>query len=129
MDNIILNSTIAGTRNENANNYSINEQVIGTWIDGKNIYRKVVPVVITGSTPHGISNMDVLVNYSLTWYDTTDNAWYDRMRLWDDAYGIALEMDINETNIEIGSSKYNTIDWNTRTTKAYAVLEYTKTTD
>lgn len=110
-------------------NYSTTEQVVGNWINGKALYRKVIPVTITGVTPHGITNIDILVNYSLTWYDTVDNMWYDRMRLWEESYGIALEMNIGSDNIHIGSNRYNSIDWTSRTSKAYAILEYTKTTD
>ena len=33
---------INGTKNENENNYSTNEVKIGTWIDGKPLYRKVI---------------------------------------------------------------------------------------
>ena len=127
-----INEEVVGSREQiTANNatYSTSEQVIGTWINGKNIYRKVVPVTITGVTPHGISNMDVLVKYSLTWYDIVDNAWYDRLRLWEDNYGVAMEMNVTNTDISIGTNRTNTIDWASRTSKAYAILEYTKTTD
>ena len=45
--------------------YSTDEIVVGTWIDGKPIYRKVVNVG-SGSGifthPHGISNLDIVVN-------------------------------------------------------------------
>ena len=115
-------------------NYSISEQVVGTWINGKPIYRKVVPVTLPSgtnatSTAHGISNMDILVNYSLNWYDTIDGTWYDRFRLWEESYGVALEMSIDGTNINIFANKTNPVDWTSRTSKAYATLEYTKTTD
>ena len=120
--------------NEYCDYYDTNERIVGRWYNGKPVYRKVVPVTLpsgTGSTStaHGISNMDTLVNYSLTWYDTLDGAWYDRFRLWEGSYGIAMEMNINGTNINIGSNKTNTINWTSRTSKAYATLEYTKTTD
>ena len=120
--------------NEYCDTYSTDEKIVGKWTNGKPVYRKVVPVTLpsgTGSTStaHGISNMDTLVNYSLTWYDTLDGAWYDRFRLWEGSYGIAMEMNINGTNINIGSNKTNTINWTSRTSKAYATLEYTKTTD
>jgi microcystin-dependent protein len=120
--------------NQYCDYYDTNERIVGKWTDGKPVYRKVVPVTLpsgTGgtSTAHGISNMDTLVNYSLTWYDTLDGAWYDRFRLWEGSYGIAMEMNINGTNINIISNKTNTINWTSRTSKAYSILEYTKTTD
>ena len=120
--------------NEYCEVYSTDEKIVGRWTDGKPVYRKVVPVTLPSgtngtNTAHGISNMDTLVNYSLTWYDTLDGAWYDRFRLWEGSYGIAMEMNINGTYISIGSNRTNTINWTSRTSKAYATLEYTKTTD
>ena len=114
---------------KNANSYSKEETKIGTWIDGKPIYRKVVPVVITGTTAHNIDNLDTLVNYDLMWYDDNDNVWYNRFRLWEQSYGVGLEMNINSNDINIGSNKYNSIDWTKRTSRGFAILEYTKTTD
>ena len=114
---------------KNANSYSKEETKIGTWIDGKPIYRKVVPVVITGTTAHNIDNLDTLVNYDLMWYDDTDNVWYNRFRLWEQSYGVGLEININSNDINIGSNKYNSIDWTKRTSRGFAILEYTKTTD
>lgn len=114
------------------NGYSTDEKRIGTWVDGRPVYRKVVPVTLPSkegntSTPHGISNMDTLVNYSLTWYDILEDAWYDRFRLRESTYGVAMEMNINRTNILIITNKTNNIDWRSRTSKAYSILEYTKT--
>ena len=62
-------------------------------------------------------------------YDTSDGAWYDRFRLWEESYGVAMEMNIDGTYINILANKTNSIDWSSRTSKAYATLEYTKTTD
>ena len=123
--NIIKNSTTYS---------STSEKIIGTWIDGKPVYRKVVPVTLPAynqptSSTHGIANMDVLVNFSLHWYDTSDGAWYDRFRLWEESYGIAMEMNVDGTNVNINTNKTNSIDWTSRTSKAFAILEYTKTTD
>lgn len=60
--------------------YSTSEQAVGTWIDGKTIYRKVVTVtspsfsVADHTYAHGISNFDDLVDlrtlFNLGW-DTT----------------------------------------------------------
>ena len=46
-------------------NYSTEEKIIGKWIDGKPIYRKVVNVGSGSGNfthPHGISNLDIIVN-------------------------------------------------------------------
>ena len=58
----------------NKNNYSLGEQKIGTWIDGKPLYRKVVTysTKITSGTvqiPHGIGNLDTVIkcDYMAKW--------------------------------------------------------------
>ena len=110
--------------------YSEEEKVIGRWIDGRPIYRKViVRETLIGIAPHNITAMDNLINYSLKWYDTTDKVWYDRFRLYDDSYGIAMEMYVSTDFIYIYTSRYNEINWNARTSNIYVILEYTKTTD
>ena len=44
--------------------YSTNETVVGTWYDGKNIYRKVIkfPVIKHGMT--ALTNVDHIINVS-----------------------------------------------------------------
>ena len=109
--------------------YSTEEQVIGTWIDGKPIYRKVVSI---GSLPsnqsitvnHNISNIKNIVNSSLNWFDTIDNAWLHNSR-WDSPT-VRISYNINSTQIWIDGAGSN---WGGRTKDAYATIEYTKTTD
>lgn len=48
-------------------NYSTTEQIIGTWIDGSNVYEKTINVgTITTNTTvaHGINNLDTIIDYS-----------------------------------------------------------------
>ena len=60
--------TVTGIRDKvsdaekNFNKYSTTEEVIGTWIDGKNIYRKVIkfPVIKHGMTV--LTNVDHIIN-------------------------------------------------------------------
>lgn len=74
--------------------------------------------------------MDVLVNYSLNWYDTKDKIWCNIFRLWEDTYGVGMKVTcVTATSVNISTNKTNTINWSNRTTKAYVILEYTKTTD
>ena len=129
---------ILAENNLNSNlSYSTDEQICGTWIDGKPIYRKVITgTSITGNTDfnvsHGISNIDTVVNANIYAYDhkssTTarwrqlnfvyandsgsNNAWYG---------GFA----ITDQNIifQVGSS------FARNTTKWHAIIEYTKTAD
>lgn len=112
-------------------NYSTKEQVIGTWIDGKPIYRKVVSFT-TGSSagdldiPHGISNFEHIINaYGYT-HRTSDNecrlipSFYRNSD--NNLYAIVIYL-ISATKVQLsyGSQRTNM--------KGYIVLEYTKTID
>ena len=113
--------------------YSTNEQVVGTWIDGKPIYRKVIvytnssTIGASGQTtsiniPHNISNIGTAISvkgliggvYDLPYLDgdgtkITKATWVSRF----DTTNIILRI-LNDT-------------WSSRT--SYFILEYTKTTD
>ena len=60
--------TVTGIRDrvsdaeKNFNKYSTTEEVVGTWIDGKNIYRKVIkfPIIKHGMTV--LTNVDHIIN-------------------------------------------------------------------
>lgn len=105
--------------------YSTEEMVIGTWIDGKPIYRKVYYYdSITFTTGEHILNID-LPNLDCAcgfkycmWYPTL-NRWYVN---WDtiDAHNTT----ITSTKCTLGSG-----GGNTTFTRASFVFEYTKTTD
>lgn len=108
--------------------YSTNEIVIGTWIDGKPIYRKVIdfgalsPNGSKKSMAHGISNIDKFIR----------------------VYGIANKPDTRDGrvipyivksgsgNMELYQDKTTvtiSTDGDRSAYKAYVILEYTKTTD
>lgn len=116
------------TKEDIKQNYSTKEQVIGTWIDGKPIYRKVVSFT-TGSSagdldiPHGISNFEHIINaYGYT-HRTSDNecrlipSFYRNSS--NDLYAIVIYL-ISATKVQLsyGSQRTNM--------KGYIVLEYTK---
>ena len=60
--------TVTGIRDrvsdaeKNFNKYSTTEEVVGTWIDGKPIYRKVVKLSVVKKNAKLISNVDNLIN-------------------------------------------------------------------
>lgn len=66
----VLGSIVAIDDNhikEVANTYSTNETVIGKWIDGKPLYRKVVDLGVlpnegTFRIPHNIDNLDRIIS-------------------------------------------------------------------
>lgn len=62
--------------------YSTNETVIGTWIDGKPLYRKTMEFSNLSSgennIPHGIANVDILMvdkNHSFATNETRSELW------------------------------------------------------
>lgn len=48
--------------------YSKDEQIIGTWVDGRNLYRKVImvgnikPNATETTMPHGVENIDRVIH-------------------------------------------------------------------
>lgn len=108
--------------------YSEEEKVIGTWIDGKPIYRKVVnlnglPNATTKTVNHNISNIDTLVKiggFATTTDKTTITLPYVNSA--NHIYQVGLIANSISITIQAGDNKsgYST---------AYAILEYTKTTD
>lgn len=101
--------------------YSTDEQIIGTWINGKPIYRKVIdfgplPNATVKEVPHGISNIESIVTIR----------------------GIAGFMPIprihkeSVLNVGIEAGPVNVLiltNYNFSSTSAYVIMEYTKTTD
>lgn len=107
-------------------NYSTNEQVIGKWIDGKPLYRKVLdigamPNNAQGGTQHGISNINIIVNARIMMTNGSNfipapSGYPGNTSL--DSYVYA---DKNYIYIRTGTDR--------STYNGYGILEYTKTTD
>ena len=101
-------------------NYSTEEQIIGTWINGKPIYRKTFVVSITGHfiIVGNIPNLDIIT--SCNSYLHRDGSEYHNINNWgqnDQDFGTTYRYG---NNIEFNSSYKGTL---------YITLEYTKTTD
>ena len=119
--NTNLQQKINGSFKEN-NTYSTEEQVIGTWIDGKPIYRKVIiSSGITGNSaqiPHGISNIkkvtewDANANHNNTNWLHNNNQHYIQLNK------------VDNTNIYATIGDGLSSEWDIS-----IILEYTKTTD
>lgn len=111
--------------------YSETEQVVGTWIDGKPIYRKVVQKNTTinagnNRVTHGISNLETLVNVYGTIYFTNSSEQTPLTSSSPNAMNWSCAVSgvsSTEFNISAGSSLSNAGATVTIT------LEYTKTTD
>lgn len=103
------------------NTYSTEEQIIGTWIDGKPLYRKVTelePVFEVGDNNYstGIENAEVIVNSTL--HFKYNSKWYTA---WDNLY--------NKTYNNNGSTYVVDSEGDLSLQAMYLITEYTKTTD
>ena len=120
-ENSINEIVTAGSRgnNNNENQYSLEEKEIGTWIDGKKIYRKT----ITGSTlpAHGeilISNVDSVINaYGEQLYNNT--IWYHF------PYDVIIRWELYNTDNTLRACITN----QNNTTAYKWTFEYTRSTD
>ena len=112
------------------NKYSTSEQIVGEWIDGKPIYRKVVNV---GSVNAGgnkqidnvVTNRNILVSIKGTAYSSAFNQYYgipNAHSSISDYYINALLVG-NNLQVRAGSGFTNGIN------TVYVIIEYTKTTD
>lgn len=111
------------TDNKAKETYSTNEIVVGTWIDGKPIYRKVITSnSITGETvniPHNIENVKTFIKANI-FATNLDRIFYPS---YNSPFTIYISK-IDPTNIIANISSAFNINW-----YVYIVLEYTKTTD
>lgn len=111
------------------NTYSTSEQRIGTWVDGKPIYRKVIdfgslPNATSKSVAHNISDLGFITNISGTIYHRTVTTYYPiplQYKGNDSNYNV--EIYVNNTNVAMSSNTDRSFY------SAYVILEYTKTTD
>lgn len=109
-----------GTGNA-SNKYSTEEQVIGTWIDGRRIYRRVISKQLfalgfTDITSEGI--YDQIIRQQ--GYFEANNEKYPLPRMYS---GSSIEMSISSSNNIRVENRYNA------SYPITAIIEYTKTTD
>lgn len=110
----------------NSTSYETTEQVIGTWIDGKPIYRKVFTGTLTNdsgntqSIAHGISNVDKFISHKGFAFTISNQYWTIPLYFSSAQY---ISLRLSDTYIYFN----NTIEFKN---KPYTlILEYTKTTD
>lgn len=126
----VLNNRLMNV--EDSSIYSTEETKVGTWIDGKPIYRKVIeystqPASGNNTFNHGILNVDKFIDIE-TIICRKDKIFHFAPRYtpgetsWDFYYD-----DITTTKITFncGSQLRNETYWGT----SYFIFEYTKTTD
>ena len=117
-------------RASNSNYYLTNEQIVGTWIDGKPLYQKAFtttsPSTASNGTyaysafNHNISNIKEIIQSSGT---ITSNSFHSTLPFFTDG-GNKVKYNISNTEISIASdSTY------ANGKSIYITLQYTKTTD
>lgn len=113
----------------NKNNYSIPEQKIGTWIDGKDLYRKVITGTTTKSmisasvkiadipSEYLIKKLDITVTNPIDGATVMGSTWFS-----DTDYIYTFINGSRELRCKISNTSYTERD-------IICILEYTKTTD
>lgn len=126
-DGITAGVSEAKTYTDTLNTYSTTETRIGTWIDGKPLYRKVInagTITASNTTIENIQNIDTLVSIKGSAYSSQFGQKYGIPNVHNDmsSYYINLLVSGNGVVIRYGSgfSQFNNV---------FAILEYTKTTD
>ena len=126
----------------NVINYSTTEKVVGTWIDGKPLYEKVVEIPaqqFTGNNattvPHNISNFKFgFVTQGGLYYTSPTsglnlynfgNFYLNGTSIQTNYFYVAI-VSINSTNFQIGISQTYS---STLVNGGFAIVRYTKTTD
>ena len=113
------------------NIYSTTEQKVGTWVDGKPIYRKVITKANTNNITNALTDPDNIIKMDCTVRQAGTPAWRNLPWLFvmNDGYGGAAwgggfyyELEANTIYFQVGSSLGN-ID------RLIMIIEYTKTTD
>lgn len=130
LDNILnmVNNLPEGGSSVNSNVYSTEETVVGTWLDGRPVYRKTMIIESIGNNvntefSYYIENVEkIWINHGVSFinngYESQSLNWFysttDFMRTWVNANlnGIRLRAAADLTAFS-----------------GYIVLEYTKTTD
>ena len=123
----ILNPKIP--RYENLKNYSEEEQLVGFYLD-RTYYKKVVefgafPSNGQRTVNHNRSDLDDIICYFYSWYDTTDAKWFSGIRI--DSSSIMCKLSVDLTNLVIEG--LGEVAWADRTTKGKCTIYYHKTTD
>ena len=112
-----------------AHHYSTEEQVIGTWVDGKPLYEKTIdcgalPDSTSKLVEHNISNIDCIANVFGTSQNTTTKDTLPLSYAHRSQISSQVQMDVTSTYVVIYTAKDNT-SYN----KTYITIQYTKTTD
>lgn len=107
--------------------YSTEEKVVGTWIDGKPLYQKTIEGTLPTETneiqtfaTHGITNIDN-VHIVASSAQATDGTWYN--------IGITATLNVWDAWVNINNIRNKILTASLVSQTGYITLQYTKTTD
>lgn len=117
------------TIQEDPNEYSTDEKIIGKWIDGKPIYQRTFALTLHPTAPaaetltaHGITDLSKVIDIRGYWYAGSVNYSLSLPRSSNTQLKDNIDIYVDNTNIHF-------VDCPTTATEAYVTLQYTKTTD
>lgn len=115
---------------EDKNTYSTEEQKIGTWIDGKPLYRKVVVVnsivynnILSAYAITQINNLDNIIEINGVLWNSSRSFCHQLPYVNNDGLASRIYYDINDNSFHFISAD----TWSNA--KLVVLIEYTKTTD
>lgn len=114
--------------NSTADNYSTEEQVVGTWINGETIYQKTIdfgslPNGTTKQVEHNIDNLSMIVNMYCIRYSSNNSEFSVVPSAEPNGNSWASNLSADSTYVKIKTAE----DYSFQ--KAYITIKYTKTTD
>jgi len=123
-----IDGYVSGNRNGITSfNFSTEERVIGTWIDGKPIYQKTIdfgglPNNTTKTVNHGVDNLKRIIDIFGYCYSGTDGWTISLIRPGFGAYDIAVAANSTVFYVQTVSDLSNY-------SECYVTIQYTKTID
>lgn len=113
-------------------NYSLEEQVVGSWVDGRPLYQKTIISTIPETKEDGVIVSSTITTINDSDYILLKETYYKQ----DSLQGILPSLDIKDNNILyciVYSNNQNIIVFNSiqrySNRTIYVVVQYTKTTD
>lgn len=117
----------------NETDYSTDEKIVGTWIDGKLIYQKTIslgtsaiPNAEVTTTAHNISNIAEIIDIKAIVHATSGLGTTILPRVQDNNAAQLIGLDVDGTSIYLKGRGAN---FKTTYGSAYVTIQYTKTTD
>lgn len=114
---------------EKLSTYSTDEVRIGTWIDGKPLYRKIIETTMPETPSNGVyitkntTNIpDMSFGYVSRAIAISNNQYYTLPYINNSGYATKFFIEIQDLILANGNTSFNN-------SKTFVVLEYTKTTD